>query len=172
METERGPILGNMELQPTFPDGARLGAAINFTSGYASALVDQRNPADAPQLEKFEEHFRELIENCKERPEKPLGQIGDESPESVRSFSRFVALLIESLNLLISMRSSFLERNPEAKTFWTDEAQETLDDTVELFEDVAETLALGLDSAFHEEIDSARKEAGIDSNAKVALPTR
>ena len=161
-----------MELQSAFPDGARLSATVNFTSGYASALADQRNRADAPQLEKFEEQFGELIETCKRASEAVPRVHAGPLESSVRPRLDLALALIEALNLMISVRPIFLEKNPEANKFWTEDAQEILADTVELFEDQAETLALGLSSAFHDEIDSARKEAGTESDAKASLPAR
>lgn len=158
-----------MELQSSFPDAVRLGAAVSFTSGYASALADQQNRADPFQLDKFDQSFRRLIDFFKDLPEKLPD---DESIDNARSSLEYTTFLIEGLRLLVSVRSSFLEKNPEMLDFWTDDAQETLEDTLELFEDKAETLALGLNPAFHDEIESARKEAGLAPDAKTGLPTR
>ena len=161
-----------MEPQSVFPDGARLSATITFISGYASALVDQRNRADAPQIEKLEEQFAAVIELCKQAPEHlPISTIGA-TEQAVRTHLAVAVLLVEGLKILRSVRPGFLEKNPEAKKFWNDDAQEVLEDTLELFDEQAETLALGLSAAFHDEIDSARKEAGIDPDAKASLPTR
>lgn len=140
-------------------------------SGYAAALTDQRNRADAPQLEKFEEQFGALIENCKEAPEKLPKVISGLDENGIRLRLILGSLLVEGLRLLMSQRLLFLDKNPEAKDFWTEEAQETLEETSELFEDMAETLALGLSSDFHDDIESARKEAGTNSDAKTSLPT-
>jgi hypothetical protein len=167
----RGQSL-EMEPQSAFPDGARLSATITYMSGYAAALVDQRNRADAPQLEKFEEQFGELIERCKEASEKLPKVISGLDENGIRLRLVLAALLGEALRILMSQRLPFLEKNPEAKEFWTEEAQETLEETSELFEDMAETLALGLSSDFHDDVDSSRKEAGINSDAKTGLPTR
>ena len=132
-----------MESQSVFPDGARLNGTLTFVSGYTSALVDQRNRADAPQLEKLEEQFAEIIERCKEGLEKQLPKaiVATSDENSIRSNLTVAVVLIEALKLLISLRTRFLEKNPEAKDFWTPEAQEILEDTLELFEEQAETLA-------------------------------
>jgi hypothetical protein len=159
-----------MELSAAFPDSARLSAAVAFTSGYASALADQRNHADAPQLEKFEEQFLAMIESCKDVVKK-VPRNFDGPIEAVRNRLVLATLIVEGLKLMVAVRPSFLEKNPEAKAFWTDDVQELIEETAELFDDFAETLALGLSSGFREEIDSARKEAGID-DAKSGRPAR
>ncbi len=133
-------------------------------------MTDQRNRADALQLEKLQDSFEELIRYLKETRERPPTNV--EGEENLRSRLLLANLIVGGIQTLVASRKSFLEKNPETKDFWTDKAQEILEDTIELFEEHAETLALGLNSAFHDEIDSARKESGIDSHAKADLPTR
>jgi hypothetical protein len=159
-----------MESQSALLDGARLSATVTFAAGYVSALADQRNRADVPQSEKFEECFGLLMEACKKSLEELPKR--NTKPADTRSALNLATLVIEGLKILIDVRPSLLEKNPETKTFWTEDAQETLEETLELYEDIAETLALGLSSTFHEEIDSARKEAGIGPDAKPSLPAR
>jgi hypothetical protein len=164
-----------MEPQSVFSEVTRLSAAVTFASGYASALADQRNRADTPQSEKFEEHFRGLIGHCQEAREylpKLPELLIDKPVESIPLILSLITLMVEAMGVFISARSSSLEKNPEAKNFWTEEAQEILEETFDLLEDIQETLALGLSYAFHDEIDSARREADIDSNAEATLPTR
>jgi hypothetical protein len=150
-----------MELTAAYPESARLSAAMAFISGYASALADQRNRADAPQLEEFEEQFLAMLDSCRKAFEQ-IPKNFDGPPESISSRLVLTTLIVDSLKLMVGVRSAFLDKNPEAKKFWTDEAQELMADTAELFDDWSETLALGLSPSFREEIEAARKEAGID----------
>jgi hypothetical protein len=171
MRPEIGCLNTTMVSQSGFSDGASFSATVTFTAGYVSALADQRNRADAPQSEKFEECFGLLLEACK----KSLEKLPKTTANDTHSALNVTTLIVEGLKILISVRPSLLEKNPETKNFWTEDAQETLEDTLELHEDLAETLALGLSSTFHDEIDSARKEAGIDHpdpDAKPNLPAR
>jgi len=75
------------------------------------------------------------------------------------------------LERVIEMSPRVLNRWPEMKAFWTEGFQRLLAETLEIFEEGQETIALELSSNFHREIDQAREEAGIEADVPGKMRT-
>ncbi len=165
-----------MELQGIVSEQERLRDAAIFMRGYTSALGDRGGNEISPsQLRRTEQLIKLIVAICAEikigyRSLVKRIQKKDEEPR--RNALVKATMAIDGLKAVLNDMPKTVRMYPEIGEYWNQDARRTVEDTLELFEEAQETLALGLSSSFKSEIDDARKEAGLETNGKPYLPAR
>jgi len=165
-----------MEAQSIVSEQEKLHDAAIFTRGYMSALGDRDDNHLSPsQLRTTAELIERVLAICAD-VRSTFRSVANRSPkgneESHRNSLAAITKALDSLKDLVKNFDETLQRYPEIGTCWNQDARQAVEETLELFEEAQETLALGLSSSFRSEIDDARREAGIETNGKPHLPTR
>ena len=165
-----------MEAQSLVSEQERLHDAAIFTRGYMSALGDRDdNHLSSSELRATAKIVERILAICAD-VRSTFRSVANRSPkgneESRRNSLAATTKALDGLKDLIKIFHETLQRYPEIGTYWNHDARQAVEETLELFEEAQETLAIGLSSSFQSEIDDARKEAGIDTNGKPPLPTR
>ena len=142
-----------------------------WMGGYVKAIGDQDSAPSRSQLRELKERINSLGASCKAAApnvRRICEHYQEKHPE------RLQWLLVGTSKIVTHLRG--LAEPPQFRTlfpeFWTDDFQRTLEDTLELFAEEQETLALELSAGFYDEIEDARKEACVDTaSGKRRMPT-
>ena len=165
-----------MEAQSIVSEQEKLHDAAIFMRGYMTALGDRDDNHLSPsQLRTTAELVEGILAICADI-RSHFRSVANRSPkgseESRRNSLAAITKALDSLKDLIKIFHETIQAYPEIGTYWNQDARQAVEETLELFEEAQETLAIGLSSSFQSEIDDARKEAGIETNGKPHLPTR
>lgn len=150
----------------------RLQNKLAFTRGYVSAIAAVVEPAShsAPferikvLLSELEAICRQVGPNIKARTDRAASS-NDEA--AVRKLLVRTVMVVDNLRALADFRRQF----PFIAPYWPESSQRVLEETLDLFEEAQETLALGVSAEFRSDIEQARSEAGVEG-AQADLPAR
>ncbi len=155
-----------MEMQNALPDQERLRDSLTFIRGALSIVELQ--PLTAAVMDRFKEAMDETRELCKAVKSKwrEIAQHHIEAPIDQLPL-RLIAIsaVVTALSAVIQDAASIVRDIPEIQAIWSED-HGLIAETLEMFEKLEETLALGLSAEFRAEIESARSEAGIEADAK------
>ena len=153
-----------------------INSAFLFAGGYVRALSESNTGLSDAQLATLRQLLERVVDNS--------GQIAKDirtvveraqernTDEQLRALVLKIRQGAENLRLFGELRPVILRSSPELADYWTEDRQREIDQNLEMIEEAEETLVLGLNTSFINEIDEARNEAGLKIDGEALLPAR
>ncbi len=150
----------------------RLHDKLAFARGYVCAIAAGVEPeSHSVPFERVKVLLGELEAIC--RRVAPNIKATTDRAASSKDEAAIRKLLVRTVMVVDHLRplADFRRQFPFIAPYWPESSQRVLEETLDLFEEAQETLALGVSAAFRSDINQARSEAGVQG-AKADLPAR